>query len=566
MAKDELTIMIGGEAGQGLVTIGQVLGKTLVRQGWRIVVTQGYMSRIRGGHNTFVIRAALEEIMAPAEGIDLMVALNQETISLHEAELNPGARVVADTGLACGLAACFNVPYGELADKRYVNTLALGVCGALLGLPEEPLAEALSAQLHKLPEDVIQANREAVAAAYEYTGEKKPEFEGLHPSSGAGDRIMLHGNEAIALGALAAGVKFLSFYPMTPSTSIALNIIANATRMGVITEQAEDEIAAINMALGASYAGAPALVTTSGGGFALMGEGISLAGASETPVVVAVVMRPGPATGLPTRTEQGDLELVLFAGHGEFPRAIFAPGSVEQCFDLTHKAFHLAEALQGPVFILSDQYLADSYRSVAPFDLTAYDPVMSGTRDLGLGQEYRRYEVTDSGVSPRALPGLGEELVVADSDEHTSDGHITEDLSVRMEMNDKRLRKMDMLLDQVVPPEICGPEDAEVLLVCWGSSRGAVWEALDKLSREGKSAAACHFSQVWPLKPELFLERFQKARRVVFVEGNATGQLENLVRRETSFQANQLITRYDGLPITVSHVLSGLEAEEVSHG
>jgi 2-oxoglutarate ferredoxin oxidoreductase subunit alpha len=368
---------------------------------------------------------------------------------------------------------------------------------------------------------------------------------------------MMNGNEAIALGALSAGVSFCAFYPMTPATSINLNLAAQAQKLGIVVEQAEDEIAAINMALGASYAGAVSMAATSGGGFALMVEGVSLAGMTETPVVIVVAQRPGPATGLPTRTEQADLEFVLFSGHGEFPRAIFAPGDVEECFWLTRRAFELADEFQGPMFILTDQFLADSYRAVEPFPLANLEHVRPG-QDAPAALPYRRYETTQSGISPRLLPGQSEHLVVVDSDEHTPDGHLTEDLAVRVEMAGKRLRKGDGLRATVTPPAYVGEETPDLLLVCWGSSKGAVLEATEVLRGTGQSVAVLHFAQVWPLVPEQFLGRLQGAQRVVCIEGNATGQLANLIRRETGFAIRDRILRYDGLPITWEQVLREL--------
>ena len=299
MAKNGLTIMIGGEAGQGLVTIGQVLSKALVRAGYHIVVGQGYMSRIRGGHNTFSIRASAQPIAAQREGVDLLVALNQETLSLHENELRPGALVLADTGLTCGLAPCLSIPYKELAPSRYVNTLALGVAAHLMGLEKDHVEVVLAATLKKQPEEVIQANKEALDKAWEWADGQDARFEALPAVQAKQQRLLMGGNEAIALGAMAAGAKFCAFYPMTPSTSVALTLVAHAKKMGMVVEQAEDEIAAINMVIGASYAGAPSIVTTSGGGFALMGEGVSLAGMTETPVVIVVIQRPARPRACP---------------------------------------------------------------------------------------------------------------------------------------------------------------------------------------------------------------------------------------------------------------------------
>jgi 2-oxoglutarate ferredoxin oxidoreductase subunit alpha len=560
MSRSEMNILIGGEAGQGLATVGQVLAKVLVKAGYHIVVTQDYQSRVRGGHNTFALRVAVTPVAAPREGVDLLVALNQETLNLHEKELSPGAQVVADAGLTCGLAPCYSVPYASLSEPRYLNTVALGVSASLLGLDQTRVADGLAKFLGKLSPEMAAKNQEALAAAYAHAAAHPAPLASLNPPASAPDRLLMNGNEAIALGALAAGLKFLAFYPMTPSTSVALTVIAHAQKLGVVTEQAEDEIAAINMALGAAYAGAPAMVTTSGGGFALMVEGISMAGITETPVLIVLAQRPGPATGLPTRTEQADLEFALHAGHGEFPKALFAPGSVEDCFHLAYHALHLAERWQIPVILLTDQFLADSYRAVTPFDLTGLKPVQAGDPAVGGGYEYKRYAITESGVSPRALPGQGQELVVLDSDEHTEDGHLTEDLAVRVLMQDKRQRKFEGLSREVLPPLWEGPEEAGTLLVGWGSTQGSVSEAAAWLRSQGQSVAACHFRQVWPLDPAQFLPRLARAGQVVMVEGNSTGQFARLIRRETGFHITRLVTRYDGLPITPQYILRALGA------
>jgi 2-oxoglutarate ferredoxin oxidoreductase subunit alpha len=287
-----------------------------------------------------------------------------------------------------------------------------------------------------------------------------------------------------------------------------------------------------------------------------MVEGVSLAAMTETPVFIVVSQRPGPATGLPTRTEQGDLELVLHAGHGEFPRAIFAPGTVEECFHLTRQALFLAEKYQSPIFLLTDQFLADSYRAVTPFAIESLESVTVGSSPDKVTLPYQRYAITDSGVSPRLLPGGSEHLVVCDSDEHTSDGHITEDLTVRQQMVAKRLRKLQGLRTEVTPPEYLGDKNPEVLFVTWGSSRGSVLAAAATLRAQGRQVAALCFSQVWPLIPEQFLPYLQEAKQVVVVEGNATGQFAGLIRRETGFQIPKMILRYDGLPITPEYIFA----------
>lgn len=561
MRNHTLNILIGGEAGQGLVTVGQLLAKSLVRSGYSIVVTQSYESRIRGGHNTFAIRVGAGEVIAPKETFDLLIAFNEETVTLHSDELTKEGLVIADNTFDLDGENVLKVPFQELADVRHFNVVALGIVGCLLGLDEELLAGAVDGFFGKKKPEIAEANRAALTAAVTWAKEQTTSSRALPEVPDPPRSLMMNGNEAIAFGAISAGLKFVSFYPMTPATSIVLNLAAQAGKMGLIVEQAEDEIAAINMAIGASFAGVPTMVATSGGGFALMVEGVSLAAMTETPVVVVVAQRPGPATGLPTRTEQGDLELVLHAGHGEFPRAIFAPGTVEECFHLTRRAFALAERYQGPMFVLTDQFLADSYRAVVPFEIKRLAAVRAGTQAAG-GSSYERFAFTDSGVSPRLLPGTSKNLVVVDSDEHTEEGHITEDLSIRIRMVQKRLTKGTWIESEVISPEMRGGERPDLLLVSWGSSKGPVEEAATHLTSKGRKVATLHFSQVWPLVPEQFMEYLENAREVVCIEGNAFGQFARLIRRETGFHIPRRILRYDGLPFTPEWILRELDANE----
>lgn len=553
-----INIVIGGEAGQGLVTVGGLLSKALVRSGYSICVDQDYQSRIRGGHNTYDIRVGTEDVLASQETIDLLVALDRETTELHRDQLKDDSLTVVDAAFGATCKTCFQIPYKELASARSMNIAALGVAGCLLGLNEELIAEIVFESFGKKGAEAAEENRAALRRSYEWTKANNSRFEKLPTASNKGTRLVMNGNDAVAMGALAAGIKFYSFYPMTPSTSIGLDLAANASKMGLVVEQAEDEIAAINMALGASFTGAPAMVATSGGGFALMVEGVSLAGMTETPIVIVLGQRPAPATGLPTRTEQSDLEFALYSGHGEFPRVIFAPGNPEECFALTHKAFHLAERHQSPVFVLTDQFLADSYRAVAPFDLSKYPAVKAGVSPDDIEAPYLRHRLTESGVSPRLLPGLSKHLVVTDSDEHTEDGHITEDLSIRKKMVEKRLKKMEGIRKDIIAPELTGDKSADTLFVSWGSTKGSVMEAAAQLKEEGQNVAVLHFSQVWPIAPDQFMPLFAKAKHVVAIEGNAFGQFARLIRRETGFEIKEHIRRYDGLPITPEYIMKEL--------
>ncbi len=556
-----LHIMIGGEAGQGLVTVGNLLSRLLVRSGYRIVVTQSYQSRIRGGHNTFSVLAGNDDVVAPGGPVDILVALDEETVGFHRDELSDGGIVLAgESESPGGDETVLRVPFEKLAGgERFVNTVALGLVSAMIGLGEDRAAEVLESLFGAKHPEVMEENLRALSAAFEWAREKDGGGHRLAPVESAGERVMLNGNEAIALGAVSAGARFCAFYPMTPATSVPLTMIRMAGRMGLVVEQAEDEIAAVNMAVGASYAGVPSLVATSGGGFALMVEGLSLAGMTETPLVLVIAQRPGPATGLPTRTEQADLEFALYAGHGEFPRAIFSPGTVEECFHLTRRAFELAERYQSPVFVLTDQFLADSYRAVEPFDVEELDEVIPGIDPETVETPYRRHRMTENGVSPRLLPGASPHLVVTDSDEHTEDGHLTEDLVERIAQVDKRLKKGGGLAAEALPPEADGDENPDILLVSWGSTKGSVMRAARELRNGGRRVRTLHFPQVWPLAPGSFMGELEAAKRVVCVEGNALGQLAGLLRRETGFEIGESVRRYDGLPITPEYILERIE-------
>ena len=558
MEKTDLTLLIGGEAGQGLVTLGQLLAKSLVHAGYSILVTQSYQSRIRGGHNTFAIRVSTEAVVAPRESVDLLIAMNAETVTLHKAEVADGGLIVADEAHGTEADGCLLVPYQQLGETRFANVVALGVVSVLLGLDQPLVARSLDDFFGKKDHEMAEKNIQILTTAFDWCDQQTVAFEKLPPVAKPIQRMVMNGNEAIAMGALSAGVKFCSFYPMTPATSIALNLAAQASRMGLVVEQAEDEIAAINMAIGASFAGVPSIVPTSGGGFALMTEGVSLAGMSETPVLIVVAQRPGPATGLPTRTEQADLELVLYAGHGECPRAIFSPGTVEECFWLARKSLEVAAKFQGPVFLLTDQFLADSSRAVTPFDIDNLEPIDPGIEIDASSLPYRRYAITPSGVSPRLLPGMTKHLVVTGGDEHPVDGHLTEDLNVRNLMVAKRLRKEQGIMAEVVPPEFQGEEGPDLLLVTWGSSKGSVLEAAAKLRNDSTRVGTLHFSQVWPLVPDQFLGYLESAGEVVCVEGNVYGQLARLIRRETGFGVHRRVLRYDGLPITPEYIIREL--------
>jgi 2-oxoglutarate ferredoxin oxidoreductase subunit alpha len=569
----DYTVKIGGEAGQGLQTVGEVLSKVFSRAGYHVFSHQDYESRVRGGHNFYQIRVATGPVASSLDRIDIVVALDRASIELNGSELSERGIVLYDSE---DMKESFegrsfvDIPFKKLARERggspvMANTVATGAVLGMLGMETSALEGLLKETFRKKGDEIVHGNIEAARAGHRFAKESCPgcALEPARPDGGP--KVLINGVEAIAAGAIISGCKFYAAYPMTPSTGILNFLAAHAEGHGLVVEQAEDEIAAINLALGASFAGVRAMTGSSGGGFALMVEGLSLAGMTETPVVIAEGQRPGPATGFPTRTEQGDLLFILHAGHGEFPRVVFAPGSPAEAIRLTNKAFDLAEKYQVPAFVLFDQYLADSqwtYDSLETDGLVQKDYRLRGGDFRALSQ-YRRHAFTETGVTPLAVPGDAPHLVVTDSDEHDEEGHIVEDGPTRVKMVQKRLlRKLDGLRKEISPPALYGSDAPEVLLAGWGSTYGVLREAVDALNAGGGNAAMLHFSELYPFPEDTgFIEALKKAKASVCVENNAMGQFERLVRAETGFRFGRRINRYDGRPFTVDYIMRGLNGD-----
>jgi 2-oxoglutarate/2-oxoacid ferredoxin oxidoreductase subunit alpha len=567
MATD-LNILIGGAAGQGVHAITGPLAKALVRHGCHVHVSQSYESRIRGGHLYNIIRVSDQPLLCPREGVDILVALNQETVSLHQPEVSAAGIVIFDESQVqtapAGVKLLALSPDTVLPETQAGDiAVNAGAGGAILGLlqvPVDGLVALLEETFSGKGAEVAGWNRQAARHGFDLGKAQGHPFSLADVAKPAEPRLLISGHEALALGALAGGLTFICGYPMTPWTSLLNAISLRAGRWQVLVEQTEDEICAINMAIGASYAGARVMTGTSGGGFCLMTEGVGLAAMSETPVVIVVAQRPGPSTGLPTRTSQGDLAFVLHSGQDDFPRAVLAPGTPAQGYRLGAKALDLAERYQTPVFILTDQYFADSQLTCTALDF----PVLAAPPELprgATGGQYQRYTLSEDGVSPRRLPGFGPEIVVGDSDEHTPDGHLTEDLAVRIKMHNKRLAKLEGLSRDLGNITTAGDPAAPLALLTWGSSLGAAAEAVARLGEAGTPARLVHLSEVWPFPRRAVSEALQGAQKLVLVEANATGQLGRLLRQETGLTYDQAILRYDGLPFTPEYILRDLRGE-----
>jgi len=553
-------ILIGGEAGQGLQTIASILGKTLFREGYEIFTTKNYMSRVRGGHNFIKIRFGDEEITASENKLDLIVALNQETIDEHKEDLKKNGIILAETEV--DKVESIKIDATEIAadiNPKGKNTVFIGAVLKYFGLELNKCKNVIKENFSK-KEEVVEDNHKLLKAGYDAIETKEKCVEVAENDK----RIYIDGNTAVGYGAVSAGIKYYSAYPMSPSTGIMNYIAGKQDELGLVVEQAEDEIAAINMALGASYGGIRAMTGTSGGGFALMAEAVGLAGITETPLVIAEVQRPGPATGLPTRTEQGDLLFAVNVSQGEFPLMVMAPRDHEDAFYQTFRAHNLAEKYQIPVVILSDQYLADSTVSIPEYDFSDLEINRHLVQEKsGESEEYNRYEVTEDGISPRAYPGLLEgEVVLADSDEHDKHGYIVEDGNKRIEMADKRMKKLDKLISEdLLEPEYYGEKEIDYLFLSWGSTYGVLKETIDLLNEDGIDAGVLSFNDIWPL-PQKELEKWvDKDIELIDVENNSTAQFAKLLRSETSIEVDNKILKYDGRPFTADEVYNRFKSE-----
>lgn len=550
----DYNILIGGAAGQGMDTVATMLNKVLQRSGYHVYTTANYRSRVRGGHNFFQIRISDKAVLSPKRELDVIFALNRETLEIHTPRLKSDGVSIADSAFAdfpntqtYDLVAKAK----ELGNEKMITAIGLGIIMGRFGINlkygEDVIKETFK-------ESLQEGNIKALNYGYEITRQDEVTMDYT-------DSILLDGNQAVGLGAVAAGCKFYCAYPMTPSSGV-LGFLADASQeMEIVVDQCEDEVAALNMALGASYAGVRAMTGSSGAGLALMSEALSMAGLIETPVVIIDVQRPGPATGLPTDTEQADLRFLIHGGHGEFPRKIIAFRSAEDAFNQTVRAFDLAEKYQIPVIVMSDQHIADSIVNIKPFDLESIEinRYLANPKDYEPGT-YKRYEFTQNGVSPRLIPTRANgNIVMVDSDEHNEFGRIDESAENRIKMVDKRDKKFEGIIADTEEPWEIGVDDCDTLIVSWGSTYGVVKEAVGKLNEKGNKIKALSFGDVFPLPLEKFKKYHEKAKKYIVVEMNKDGQFEGLIRQEALVKADHIIKKYDGRPFFLEELIERIE-------
>jgi 2-oxoglutarate ferredoxin oxidoreductase subunit alpha len=542
----DLNLVLAGEAGQGIQTIESMLTSLAKKGSYHVFATKEYMSRVRGGCNSTEIRISGSRLTSRAERIDILVALTAGAIPHLASRIEPRTLVLGERDIV-GYESMVDLPFsaiaGEIGSVLFANSVAVGAICGLLGLDRSTCVEGIKDFFASKAADVQEKNARALIAGYERGRELSASVSiKLSPDPEALGDIMLTGAEAVSLGALAGGCDYVCAYPMSPGTTVLTAMAEYSKRFDLIVEQVEDEIGVANMAIGAWYAGARALVSTSGGGFALMSEAASLAGMIETPMVVHVAQRPGPATGLPTRTEQGDLDLAIHAGHGDFLKIVLAPGDLEEGYELSRAAFDLADRFQSPVFLLTDQYFVDSY-----YTTPAFEPPEGSARrwTVRTDRDYRRYVLgSPDGLSPRGVPGVGEGLVCVDSDEHDEGGRICEEPELRKAMVAKRLAKIEAARAVAIKPRLYGGEGGyRILLLGWGSVKRPVLDALASLGRV--DVAYLHFPWLYPF-PSGVGEILKKAEICYSVEGNATGQLADLVELNTGRRLDGRILKFDG--------------------
>ncbi|GIT97532.1 2-oxoacid:acceptor oxidoreductase subunit alpha [Sulfurovum sp. TSL1] len=521
-----ISILIGGAAGTGIKTLENILSAAFKSSGYFVFSTKEYMSRVRGGSNTTLLRISDKPVSAPCWYVDLFIALDTDALSHVQERLTENTVVLADENVEHEQIQTTGIPMShtakELGSKNYANSYAAGVLFGMFNLESDTLSKSIT---RLFDEKDRQGNEKAMEEGLTYGRklESPPSLTLPERLLDSADSMhLMDGSSASGFGFLAGGCNMITAYPMSPSTGV-LNFMASmSNEFTLVVEQSEDEIASLNMALGGWYGGARAMTSTSGGGFALMSEALSLSGMSETPAVVYLAQRPGPATGLPTRTEQGDLNLAIHSGHGYFGRIVLAPGDLQECIDYGYLAFEIADRYQMPVIYLSDQYLADTISLIKTIDFETYEQRRYiDTTDAS----YDRYTLNDTGISARGVPGLGDGIIVTTSDEHDERGQITESYQVRDKMVEKRQKKIELSISEALGPKVYG--EGDIALIGWGSTKGAIMEAVNAL--DDPRLFHVHFFWVHPLNPEQLT--FLKHTKVnIVIENNVTGQFAELLK------------------------------------
>lgn len=577
MNKKSISIKIGAEAGQGVKSVGLMLAKLAARSGYHVYTSVEYPSLIRGGHNVMQIIASTEEVTAPKKISDLLIALNQDTVNKHQAELvtengllfeSSGKIITANVPQGVNL---FGVPFLELAEKAVtdkvsvnkdllINTVALGAVVGLLSGSLEIISALITEEFGNKGEAIVKSNVSAAQSGFNYVVENysnhiKQSLKPLDTLSSFVPYMVANGNETVALGAISAGLQFAAIYPMSPISNILHVLAQHQESFGYIYKQPEDEISAITMAIGASYAGARSMTATSGGGFCLMTEAYGLAGMTETPLVIIEGMRPGPATGLPTWTDQGDLQMILNAHQGDFPRIVLAASDAKDAFVLTLQAFNLADKYQTPVVLIIDKNICENDQSLPLLEIRDYK-VDRGKLTTAIIPNYQRYEYTESGISPRSTPGSGN-FFCANSDEHDTTGYSSEDADTRIKMMEKRFKKLEHCKQQdMQAPQLFGPNTAAITIISWGSNKGSILEALKEL----EDVNYVHITWMSPFPTEALKAMISGSSYILNIECNYTAHLARLIQENTDILINESLLKYDGRQLYPEEVIERVKA------
>ena len=563
----ELTVWIGGAAGDGIASAGESFAQACSRSGYHVFAYNSYQSVIRGGHVCMHIRIGQHKVYTQGDGCDYLVALNQDTLQRYGKRVTVGGAVFYNSekfhakaeqvGRGVQLVA---IPVMELVGNQLMqNTALMGGLMQVIGLDPAAIRELIQERFAKKGEAVIKVNLDAFDKGIEFAKTTcQPGGARVGPGDGK-RRPLAGGNPMVGFGALAAGCRFYSAYPMTPASSLLHWLVKYASKTGLLVKQCEDEISALNMAIGAGHVGVRAMTGTSGGGFALMTEAVGEAGMTETPVVIVEAQRGGPSTGLPTKTEQGDLFQMLGASEGEYPRAILAPRTLTECYDMTLQAFNLAEKYQCPILIATDLYLAERLETFDGVNVNKIPIERGELVTSSNGNSYRRFADTKTGVSPRALPGTPGTVFTAATDEHDEDGIVISDVftnpAIRVKMMNKRMRKIEFLQKELPPPQLDGPKDAELTLVGWGSTYQVMLEAMEALNKEGLTVNVLCLRYLVPFQVVEIRELLGRCKMTMSVENNFTGQLVKLIRMETGLSIQHHLRKFDGEPFEPKQVI-----------
>lgn len=594
MEKRDLTIRIAGEAGEGVQSTGQLVTQAASRAGFRVLTFYSPPAEIKGGHALFEIRLAREQVYSRGDDVDILLAFNQEAYDRNIDDLRASGLLIYDPAqvappprhdLRQVSLPITDIAKTQLRFERGKNVVAFGAASALFGLPTSYLTKLVQDRFGRYV-DVLQKNFDSVNAGATYVEQNIPERDEFRIDAEPLDehRMVISGNQAISMGAIAVGLKFMAGYPITPASDIMEFLASELPKVGGTVVQAEDEISALGMVLGASYAGAKAMTSTSGPGISLMIEMLGLASMAELPCVLVDAQRGGPSTGMPTRHEQGDLYVAVFAGHGEVPKIVLSPTSVSDCFYQTINAFNLAERYQLPVLLMQDTVLAVRTESIPRPDLSAIEvwdretigfhgvnatellPEANGSTNGHAGpnghshgdEGYLRYKLTESGVSVTSIPGQPGGQYVATGLEHSESAAPAYDRKSHREMTEKRMRKLEHAVRDAPAPDTYGDPDAEIGIVTWGSTTGTIKEAIDVLEARGIDACMIAPRMLWPLPDHQLKDFVQKKRHVFVAEVNYTGQLA-LLLRQRYVRDVQRINTYEGVPFKVAQIVQAVE-------